>query len=279
MNPTHGSSRTRVPFIVVVLFLALVGMGCRSALRDPIELAPTQSVESGSLDELLERAERSFETRVETDVRQALIFYDEVAARGREETDRTHYRNGLLGAIRVRLWLSTRVGEPDERRATAARAVNDGQLCERDFVGDAACVYWLALAVGAQARERRSTAIDGLDVMEDRLRQAIELDATQDHGGPHRVLALLYLRAPGWPTGPGDPDVGLEQARLAMTIDDSFPPNVLVLGEALVAVTEDDEGRGAFLRARAMAEAWLANGHPEAADWVDEANEFLQTVQ
>ena len=36
---------------------------------------------------------------------------------------------------------------------------------------------------------------------------AAEGDPTIEDGGPDRALALTYLRAPGWPTGPGAPDL------------------------------------------------------------------------
>ena len=80
----------------------------------------------------------------------------------------------------------------------------------------AECDYALALALGVQARERPSTATQGLKAMVELLQKANGLDARLDHGGPARVLALVLVRAPGWPLGPGDPETGLKAARQAV---------------------------------------------------------------
>ena len=50
------------------------------------------------------------------------------------------------------------------------------------------------------------------------LREAIAADPRLDHAGPHRVLALVLLRAPGWPVGPGDPEGALGEARAAAAL-------------------------------------------------------------
>src|SRR5262249_38588973 len=53
--------------------------------------------------------------------------------------------------------------------------------------------------------------------------------------GADRALALLYLRAPGWPAGPGDPDLGLEHAKKAVAARADLPPHQLALAEAPAA--------------------------------------------
>jgi hypothetical protein len=107
--------------------------------------------------------------------------------------------------------------------------------------------------------------------MIERLRAAIELDPGLDHGGPHRVLALVYLRAPGWPTGPGDPELGLDEARRAVALDPGHPPNRLCLAEALVATDDIQGGRREYEAAAELAREHLDLGTPEAGEWLDEA--------
>jgi hypothetical protein len=84
---------------------------------------------------------------------------------------------------------------------------------------------------------------------------------------------MVYLRAPGWPTGPGDPDLGLEHARKAVKLDPAFPPNLLVLGEALAAIDDVAGSREAYRSAlQAALEAERA-GDPDAAEWARQAEE------
>ena len=102
-------------------------------------------------------------------------------------------------------------------------------------------------------------------------RKAPELD----EAGPDRALALFYLRAPGWPAGPGDPEQGLAHARRAIELRPAYPPNLLALGEAL-AVTGDTEGsRKAYARSLELARSREKTGDKEAAEWIEEAKKHL----
>jgi hypothetical protein len=137
------------------------------------------------------------------------------------------------------------------------------------------CRYRLALAVGQQARERPSTATDGLDVMVDLLLGLVAEAPQLDMSGPDRVLALVLLRAPGWPGGPGDEEAGLEHAHAAVQREPDHPPNQLVLGEALLDNGRVDEGRRALDRALVLAEELVRRGDVEAAEWAVEARPTL----
>ncbi len=97
------------------------------------------------------------------------------------------------------------------------------------------CDYRLALALGQQARERPATAADALPRITALLAQVVAAAPELDEAGGQRVLALVLLRAPGWPVGPGDPEQGLAQAREAVRLSPAYPPNLLALAEALAA--------------------------------------------
>jgi hypothetical protein len=126
------------------------------------------------------------------------------------------------------------------------------------------------VALGVQARERRTTALDALPRIVALLEQAAVDRPELEHAGPHRVLALVLVRAPGWPTGPGDKERGLEQARRAVALAPDFPPNQICLAEALAAMDEPEESREALSRAGALAREWRAAGHREADEWIEE---------
>ena len=107
------------------------------------------------------------------------------------------------------------------------------------------------------------------------LHQAIAANPKLDDGGPHRVLALVLLRAPSWPVGPGDKEAALDEARAAADLAPNEAENQLVLGEALAANGQKDAARAAFARALALANQARASGDPEAPSWVAQARKGM----
>ena len=91
-------------------------------------------------------------------------------------------------------------------------------------------------------------------------------------------MAYLYLRAPGWPSGPGDPESGLQHARKAVELRPDYPPNHLVLGEALLALNKLDAAVGAYERALDLAEQADKLGHPDADNWERKARKGVNSV-
>ena len=86
---------------------------------------------------------------------------------------------------------------------------------------------------------------------------------------------MLYARAPGWPTGPGDPDRALAEARKAVELRPDYPPNQLALGEALALTKDPQDARSARTRALELARQRKAAGDPDAGEWIREAQEAL----
>jgi hypothetical protein len=163
-----------------------------------------------------------------------------------------------------------------KREAMAVQAVKLGQRCDQAAPGHPLCDYGLALALGTQARERPATAHDGLPLMAKRLQHAAEKDPVLDHAGPERVLGLLQVRAPGWPTGPGDPESGLENARKAASREPDYAPNWLALAEAADVNGDAKVRRDAAKNAVALAERAAQAGDPDAASWRSDAQKLLQ---
>jgi tetratricopeptide (TPR) repeat protein len=252
---------------------ALAGalVACAPAMRElppPAPAAPPAA--RASADELLRDAEAAWRRRAEPDeARRAQELYLEAAAADPSRVD------GLLGAMRAAGFRVERERDGDARAKLAVEEVRLGQECRRRAPEDPACAYRLAIALGQQARERTSTAQDALKRMVDLLRAAAAADPRLDRAGPHRVLALVLLRAPGWPLGPGDPEAALGEARAAAGLFPDDAENQLALGEALARNDRADEARAAYERAAALAERAAAAGEPEAARWRDQAKAAL----
>lgn len=247
--------------------------GCVAALREPPPLeeiaADARATGAGRFAE----ADQSWNRRTLESVHLAANRYQAAV------TDESVQLEALLGATRCRLWIADHAEDPEERLSQAVEAINLAQWCGRVAPEEVECDYLLALGLGLQGRERRSTAIDALPKVVSLLQSAIELAPRMDNAGPHRVLALVYMRAPGWPTGPGDIDLGYEQARLAVQLDAGHPPNQMALGEAHRELDESDKSHAAYAEAERLAIERVEQNVPDAQEWLDQARRALERLE
>jgi hypothetical protein len=258
-----------LPVVAAAVWLS----GCAGALKDAPPLADLAGggpvVSPDQVDGLLRQADAAFARRGTASVRDAASLYLRAAAGDASRTE------GLIGAARAQVWLTDHETEPEPREEAARRGVQASQWCIAIAPDRPACQYWLGATVGVQARARPATGLSALPRIEAAFARAAALDPAYERGGPDRALALLYLRAPGWPTGPGDPEKGLDHARKAMALFPLEPPNLLALAEAQAA---NGDGAGARATAREAAERAraLAPDDPDAAEWLREAEQRLQ---
>ncbi len=166
--------------------------------------------------------------------------------------------------------------EPDSkiRGELAAEADRDAQACLAREPQAAPCLYGRGIALGLEARAHPTRAGESLSNMLVALGRAESADPNYDEAGPARVRALVLIRAPGWPLGPGDAEAGLAAARRAVSLRPLYPPNLLALAEALAKTGDGNGAREYYARAHDAALAL-----PAAADrdeWLREAEQGLQ---
>ena len=250
----------------VVLALALAA--CESSMHEPppVKTLAPGTAHGRSADALMHAGDAAWARRAEFG--QALAaqnaYLDAAAADD-------HRVDALLGAM---LAIHYRIEhEPNAPRAALSqKAVQVGQWCLRRAPADAACKYRLAIALGQEAREHPAQGKDAVDHMVELLHQAIAVDPKLDSAGPHRVLALVLLRAPAWPAGPGDPEAGLDEAKAAVAAVPDAAENQLALAEAFAANGSTDEAHAAYQKAAELAKA---APEPEAAGWLADARSGL----
>jgi hypothetical protein len=159
------------------------------------------------------------------------------------------------------------------RAQLAADAGRDAQACLERAPQAAACLYYQGIALGLEARAHPLRAGEALKGMLDALTGAEAADAQIDEAGPARVKALVLIKAPAWPLGPGDPESGLASARRAVALKPQYPPNVLALAEALAKTGDGRGARGAYGRARDLSQALPPS--QDRDDWLRQAGQGL----
>lgn len=166
----------------------------------------------------------------------------------------------------------------DRRRLLAAEGARWGEIAESlGASSDAATLYYHAMNLGLAVRDNVVVALKNLGRLEALLTRAAALDPSVDQGGPVRVLGMLYIQAPAWPQGIGDPDRGVALLRYAVHRFPGHPLNQLFLARALWEV----EGEDASDRvARALCRATRLATSPEwglaGEDWQRQARELAE---
>jgi hypothetical protein len=250
----------------------LLGAGCASALKEPPPIATLQREPTGTVpaNALLQEAAEEYGKRPDpTAVRRAEGLC--LAAAQADEAQTA----GLVCAIQAKSWLAEREQDVKVRTDLAVSAVQAGQWCLRREPASVPCKFWLAVALGLQARDRPTTVDDGLKRMVQLLREATVEAPLFEEAGPERVLAILLVRAPGWPIGPGDDEEALVHARRAVELRPGYPPNQLALGEVLLKNGQKAQGRAALLRAVEFAGQPPWSSDPDVATWVADAQALL----
>ncbi len=254
------------------LLLGLSG-GCSPALREPPALTTMAGTEvqpaDGDAEDLLARARTLHTRRNLPEGRQAARLALQASLNPNTR------QAGLEEAARILVWLTEHEESDGARQEAAVQAVDAAIWCTRHAARQGPCDYWLGAALGVQARERRSTGLSALPEIEAAFQRALVLVPQMEHAAPDRALALLYLRAPGWPGGPGDAHRGLEHARAAVALFPAYPPNLLALAEALERTGDRDGARGTWQQVIDAATGAGQEGDPDAGEWLQEARREL----
>ena len=104
--------------------------------------------------------------------------------------------------------------------------------------------YLYAYLTGLEAENDSLRGLELVPVIEREALLASDLNPAVDHGGPHRMLGELYLRAPAFPVSIGDSARAVDHYRRAVDQDSEFLENRLGLAEALLA--EEEPGKACF---------------------------------
>jgi tetratricopeptide (TPR) repeat protein len=249
--------------------VALVAVVALTACPPPRVVQQTVAVSVAAADAALTQAEAAFGKRPDVEqVRAAVRAFTDAAAADPARVE------GAVGVVRGVAWLIEH-GAKEDRAALVDQAVAAGQQCQQRASGTAPCNYWQAVSLGLAARERPLTALGELKGIIELLKRADAQAPTLDDAGPARVLAMLLVRAPGWPVGPGSADDGLLLAQKAVELAPKHPLNHVALAECLAATGETDAAKAAYVKA---AELGRARGDVDGSEWATQAEAALKKL-
>jgi hypothetical protein len=159
------------------------------------------------------------------------------------------------------------------RRDRFEHSLGRAQACLERAPQEAACLYYHAIALGLKARAHPLQANEALKAMLEALDAAEAAGPDFDQAGPARVKALVLVKAPAWPLGPGDAEAGLASARRAVALRPGYPPNVLALAETLAKSGDTQGARDAYRHAQELSQGLPPSQDREA--WLRQAEQAL----
>ena len=191
--------------------------------------------------------------RTEVDVARAFDLMRKSAQA--TEAGRPERYERLALAAHYALWVARHGAETAARSEHADAAI---VVCNTAIDEDPERVegyYYRAIATGLFAQENTLYGPDAMGQIRTDARRAIELDASFEGAGPHRVLGGLYLEAPGPPSGVGSLRRALRELETAERLAPDHPDNALLLAKAYLDANRDlDRARTLVERLPALIE-------------------------
>jgi hypothetical protein len=185
----------------------------------------------------------------------------------------------LLAAVQSDADAIEQAPDPAQRTQLLAAASLSAQQCLALSADNANCQYAQAQVLGLTAREHPLQAAALLKQMLTYLAKAEGLDPALDHAGPARLTAVVLMRAPPWPLGPGDADAALVAAQRAVQRDSTYPPNLITLAQAEAKSAGGAQARATFGRAQAAVQAWAGAAEQAPAALATERAQWQRTIE
>lgn len=110
--------------------------------------------------------------------------------------------------------------------------------------------YFLGQLIGYSALLQKGETKQIILQMVSEAEQSSRIDEKFDHGGPLRMLGVLYTRAPKEPVSIGDAEKAVAFMKRAVAADGEFPLNHIYLAEAYIADERYSEAEAELASAR-----------------------------
>lgn len=144
-------------------------------------------------------------------------------------------------ASRICYMLADSDSDKNTRKRFAAEGVRWGEIALNlgDWF-DGKVHYYLAINLGIAIENSTLMALKNLGRIVDELKKAQKYAPGTDGGGPARILAMIYLKAPSWPHGIGDVDKAVSMLKKLVHDYPNNPLNHIFYAEALWEADDED---------------------------------------
>lgn len=228
----------------------------------------------GGATDLAKEAESDFGRRPRTPELVSQAYEGMAKAAQRSAADDPLRYSYLVRAARMGLWLA----HHDEDHEFQTEDVI--LFCNTAIAIDSSRVegfYYRAVAMGLIAKANKLKGRSAMNTMRSDLQAALVRNPDFDHGGPHRILGALYLRAPGPPTGIGSTRRALHHLLHAHQIDPKYPDNILFLAEAYQKLKRFDQVKALLIPF--IDDGPSTGDEPAKQAWLDRARKMLRSLK
>jgi tetratricopeptide (TPR) repeat protein len=269
-------------WIISIALCAAIFAACSKAPETTVapKPAPTHR-ETRSYDHLVLEARGAFfkEPRdINTVEVSAQKYKDAIAIRANEY-------EVLWEAARSCVWLGN-YGPEDKRKEYVKQGLEYANTAVKlKPKGEQGLFYHGALA-GKLADLDFMYGADGIKIIEGRMLQLIKNKSTYIYGGPDRVLATLYMRAPGAPLSVGDYDKAQKHMKRALNIEPHWLENQLSMAELEFRLGKKKNDPALTKRARRRLQEYFLNpgvkppmamgSEYEFKEWQKDARKLLE---
>ncbi len=267
-------SRNGIIYFAVFFLLAALCAGC--AVSPPKDLVRFDAREACPRwdDVQLEENLNRFDDTTDTLTLQCALERLRDAKKGRIDENATGAQICFLLADRTEADQTLRERFAAEALGWAERALAHGGEERGDVY------YYLAVNLGITVEKHPLAAVKSLDRIVANLEKAVALSPAIHNAGPYRVLGMVYLKAPPWPTGIGDGDKALELLAEAVRRSPAYPLNRIFYARALWEV----EGENAEREVAANLEEALQlmdgeRWRPVRERWLDDVTDIAGKAQ
>ena len=227
MPPFATNRDHKFRWIVSIALFAAIFAACSKVPEKTVALKPNPTPqENRSYEQLAREARGAFlkEPRdIETVEISAQKYKEAIALRADEY-------EVLWEAARSCVWLGN-YGPEDKRKDYVKLGLEYANTAVKlKPKGEEGLFFHGALA-GKLADLDFMYGADAIKIIEGRMLQLIQNKSTFLYGGPDRVLATLYMRAPGAPLSVGDYDKALKHMQRALEIESHWLENQLYMAE------------------------------------------------
>ncbi|MFQ5637456.1 MAG: tetratricopeptide repeat protein [bacterium] len=200
------------------------------------------ATDSTYADSLARAAEAKFSTspRTHENVKAAFDLMTQAFASSEDQNRRYHY---LSRTAWFAIWQSYHGRDKREITDFASRGIALAKKAIKLNSERVEGYYYRAIATGLFAEQHQVQSKDAMKHIRSDAVKAIKIDPTLDHGGPHRLLGALYLRAPGPPAGIGSRRRALTHLNKAVALSPDYPENMLFLAEAYQRIGQHSQAR------------------------------------